>query len=346
MTVIVHASSFTVAAKGGNQHNTAIKLSNGLIRNGHLVLNFSERDVARANTLLGHRKFGRSRVNRTLLDYCRMHRPDLLLLGHADIVEPATVTEIRNAVPGVRVLQWYVDALFVPQHVPRFEAKADVVDATLISTGIAGLGPLRKDGRRVGFLPNPVDASIERGENHLRRDLPYDLFFACGDLIRNVCGEERHMNDFVAALLRDLPGVRPLLGGLLGRPHLRSAAYQQALESAAIGLNLSRRADWPLYSSARLAQMIGNGMAILIERSTGYDALFGEDEMLFFSSVAELTAQIRRAVADPSRRQAVAAAGYEKYQRLFNERTVARYVMDFAFDRADAASYGWPAGLI
>jgi hypothetical protein len=268
------------------------------------------------------------------------------VLGHADMIEPATVTEIRDAAPGVRVLQWYVDAMFVPEYLARFEAKADAVDATLISTGIAALGGLRQGGRRVGFLPNPVDPSIERGENHRRRDLPYDLFFACADSIRTVCGEERDTAAFVAQLLRDLPGVRPFLAGLLGRPLLYGAAYQQALESAALGLNISRRNDWPLYSSDRLAQMIGNGMAVLIERSTGYDALFGDDEMLFFSSVAELTEKIRAAVADPERRQAVAAAGYAKYRRWFDARVVARYLVDFAYDRADAALYDWPAGLI
>jgi hypothetical protein len=346
MAVIVHAATFTIGTKGGFQHNTAIKLSNGLIRGGHLTLNFSERDVARANTILGHRKFARARVNRALLEFCRLHRPQLLLLGHADMIEPATVLEIRNAVPNLRVLQWYVDALFVPEHIARFEAKADVVDATLISTGIAALGGLRHSGRRVGFLPNPVDPSIERGENHLRWELPYDLFFACGDLIRTVCGQEWNMGDFMAALLRELPEVRPLLAGLLDRPRLKSADYQQALESAAIGLNISRRADWPLYSSDRLAHMIGNGMAVAIERSTGYDSLFGDDEMLFFSSFDELAAKIRDAVADPALRQAIAAAGRAKYLRLFSERVVARYVVDYAFDRADPAAYGWPAGLI
>lgn len=349
MAVIVHAAAFTIGAKGGFQHNTAIKLSNGLIRNGHLVLNFSERDVARAGSVLGHTKFGRAAVNRALLDYCRQHRPDLLLLGHADMIAPATVTEIRNAVPGMRVLQWNVDPLFEPENVARIESKLGVVDATLVSTGIAALGALRAGGRRVGFLPNPVDPSIERGENHLKAALPYDLFYACGDPVRpprRICGKDWGMDDFITALLRELPGVRPLLAGLQGKPRLFGAAYQAALESAALGLNISRRADWPLYSSDRLAQMIGNGMAVPIERATGYDALFGDDEMLFFSSFDELVAKIRDTLASPERRQSIAAKGRDKYLRLFNERTVARYLVDFAFDRADAAAYGWPAGLI
>ena len=346
MSVIVHASSFTIGAKGRNQHNAAIKISNGLIRNGHLVLNFSERDVARANTLLGHRKFARATVNRALREFCGDQRPDLLILGHADMIDPGTIAAIREAVPGVRVLQWYVDALFVPAHIKKFEEKADVVDATLISTGLEGLAPLRKGKRRLGFLPNPVDVSIERGENHLHRDLPYDLFFACGDIVRNVCGKEWDMNEFMTMLLGKLPGVKPLLAGLHGQPYLFGPPYQDAMEKAALGLNISRRADWPLYTSDRMAQMIGNGMAILMERTSGYDKIFGDDEILFFSSIDELAEKIRDAIAHPERRQAIAAKGRESYIRLFNERTVARYMVDFAFDRADAALYGWPAGLI
>jgi hypothetical protein len=349
MTVIVHAGAFTIGSKGGFQHNTAIKLSNGLIRNGNLVLNFSDRDVARARSVLGHYKFGRDAVNRTLLEYCRQHRPDLLLLGHADLIAPATVLAIRDAVPGLRVVQWNVDPLFEPENVARIKAKLGVVDATLLTTGPAGLTDLRAGGHRVGFLPNPVDASIERGENHLKPALPFDLFYACGHPfrpLRRVCGKDRNMDEFTTALLAALPRVRALLPGLHGNPRLTGAAFQTALESAALGLNISRRPDWPFYSSDRLAQMIGNGMAVLIERGAGYETLFGEDEMLFFSSFDELVAQIRGALADPLRRQAVAAKGRDKYFRLFNERNVARYVVDFAFDRVDAGAYGWPAALL
>jgi hypothetical protein len=349
MTVIVHAGAFTIGSKGGFQHNTAIKLSNGLIRNGNLVLNFADRDVARAQSLFGHYKFGRGAVNRTLLEYCRQHRPDLLLLGHADLITPATIVAIRDAVPRLRVVQWNVDPLFEPENVARIEAKLGVVDATLVTSGPAALGGLRVGGRRVGFLPNPADASIERGENHLKPVLPFDLFYACGHPfrpLRHVCGKDWNMDEFTTALMADLPGVRTLLPGLHGKPRLTGAAFQSALESAAIGLNISRRPDWPLYSSDRLAQMIGNGMAVLIERGSGYETLFDGDEMLFFSSLEELAGQIRGALADPARRQAVAEKGRDKYFRLFNERLVARYVVDFAFDRVDAAAYGWPASLL
>ena len=54
MARIVHASNFGRKAKGAFQHGVEHKITNGLIRNGHAVSNFSDRDVARAGTLLGH----------------------------------------------------------------------------------------------------------------------------------------------------------------------------------------------------------------------------------------------------------------------------------------------------
>ena len=58
MVKIVHASNFSRKAKGAFQHSVEHKITNGLIRNGHAVSTFSDRDVARSGTLLGHRAFG------------------------------------------------------------------------------------------------------------------------------------------------------------------------------------------------------------------------------------------------------------------------------------------------
>ncbi len=176
--------------------------------------------------------------------------------------------------------------MFDADNIRRIRSKLDVVDATLVSTAGEALAPLRAPGKRLGFLPNPVDFSIEKGLNHSRTDLPFDVFYACGNParpLRTICGRDWNMNDFASALLEAVPGMRACFPGIHGTPHFTGARYQTALESAAIGLNLSRRADMLLYSSDRLAHMIGNGQAVLIERATGYDRLFADDELAFFS---------------------------------------------------------------
>jgi hypothetical protein len=341
---IIHVSSYPISVKSKNLHAVQIKLSNGFTRNGHNVLNFSDRDMARARGF-GHRRFGVKYVNKTLLEICSMHRPDLLLLGHADIIQPATLAEIKYNHPDIRIVQWNVDPLFDPGNVRRIEAKLDVVDATLISTAGEALRPFIRPGKPVGFLPNPVDTTIETGQNHMRGDLTYDLFYACGNPARpprHVFGRDWNMNDFVANLRSLCPQLRMRLPGLNGSPLIFAQTYQSELEQAAVGLNISRRPDSFFYSSDRIAHLAGNGLAVCIERGAGYETLFSEKEMVFASSLEELAGHLTMLATAPRVRQAIASAGRARYLALFNERLVARYIEEVAFDRISEGTYEWP----
>ena len=117
------------------------------------------------------------------------------------------------------------------------------------------------------------------------------------------------------------------LPGLDKAPHLTAAAYQQALEHSAIGLNISRRADFPLYSSDRLAQIVGNGCVVAMERATGYTAYFSDEEMLFFSSVEELCDKLAHLALDRDTRMRMGTAGRARYMERFNERAVAAHLL-------------------
>jgi hypothetical protein len=345
---IVHVSNFGQKPRGAFQHGAAPKISNGLIRNGHFVANFSDRDVARAGSWFGdHRKFGIGSANRVLREFCYNTRPDLLLLGHADVIRPKTLLAIRQDLPALKIVQWNVDAVYEPDNsdnIRRIRSKLEAVDATLVTTAGDTLASLAKLERGyLGFFPNPVDFSIESGRNHENKNLPYDLFYACGNhRPRNVCGEDWLPEHLFQHIESTVPGVRSHITGVRQFPSVTGAAYQQALESAAIGLNLSRRNDIFLYSSDRLAHMCGNGMAILMDRATGYNKLIGENEFAFFSTLDELTAQIRRLVADVDYRQALAKAGRDRYHALFNEQIVARYITDVAFGTLRESDYPWP----
>ena len=50
MARIIHVGAFSLRAKGAFQHSVEHKLSNGLTRLGHQVVNFSDRQAARART--------------------------------------------------------------------------------------------------------------------------------------------------------------------------------------------------------------------------------------------------------------------------------------------------------
>ena len=101
----IHASNFGRKAKGAFQHGVKHKITNGLIRNGHAVSNFSDRDVARASTLLGHLPTGAKAVNRAFLDFCLAVGPELVVLGHADLITAETLLRIRDQFPDLRIIQ-------------------------------------------------------------------------------------------------------------------------------------------------------------------------------------------------------------------------------------------------
>ncbi|MCE0743564.1 glycosyltransferase [Acetobacter sicerae] len=341
---IIHVGPFMTGLRVGPRHSVQIKLSNGLIRRGHLVLNFAERDVARAASPFGNRKFGRRAVNKALMAFCRQHCPDILLMGHADMIEPDTLAAIRDIVPGVRIAQWNVDPLFEPDNVQRIRRKLAVVDKTFISTAGEPLERMRAGGHAMSFLPNPVDFSVETGRADLIRTLPNDLFYACGHPsrpLREICGREWNMDEFIGLIGARLPSLRMALGGIEGRPHFSGAQYQKTLETSAIGLNLSRRADYYLYTSDRIAHLAGNGCVVAIERATGYTDYFSEEEMLFFSSIDELVEKLAHLSAEPEVRMRTGSAGRARYAERFNEQAVAQFMIDVIMDECAPETMPW-----
>lgn len=345
MVKIVHVAGFGLQPKTNYQHAVCHKISNGFIRNNHVVCNFAHRDVARAASPFGSSRLGGIKAaNRALQEYCYNIQPDVLLLGHADLFHPKTLASIRQSIPSIKIVQWSSDALFCQRNVSHLRSKFDVVDATLITTAGEPLKSLAKmTDSIVGFLPNPVDFSVESGKNH-EKQLPYDLFYSCGDpaKLRYTCGEYWSPDKLIQKIEDNVPGTRLLLAGVRGHPKFIGSRYQESLESAAIGFNLSVRNDHPLYSSDRLAQMCGNGLAILIDRATGYDQLFSESEFAFFSTIDELIAQVRLLISDVPYRQMLAKAGRERYHSLFNEQIVAKYILEVALGTLNSSNYIWP----
>ena len=64
--------------------------------------------------------------------------------------------------------------------------------------------------------------------------------------------------------------------------------------------------------------------------------------MGFFTGLDELAGLLRRMIAEPAWRCALAEAGRARYQALFNETVVAEYMVNVAFGTHDPSCYEWP----
>lgn len=342
---IIHVANLMLKAKGAGYFGVSFKLSNGLARAGHNVLNFADRDIARASTIFRSTKPGIPAVNRKLLEVAADFAPDLILFGHADTIRPATLAALREALPDVKLVQWNVDPLFESDNVERINSKIAMVDYSFISTAGPMLEALGAGRYPVAFLPNPVDPSIERARcfEYAREELAHDLFFPAGlgteprfHAGRMTCGDE-----IATLLLSRIPRLRCDFPGVNGAPRKFGRPYEIALESAAMGLNLSRRNDVYLYTSDRMAHLCGSGQLTFIDRATGYGELFDENELAFYSTEDELLDRLEGFLADDDARRRTARAGWTAYRALFDTRRVAEYILAVLYDDIDPATHRW-----
>ncbi|MCK8636963.1 glycosyltransferase family 1 protein [Parasaccharibacter sp. TMW2.1882] len=343
---IVHVGDFffSLKKKAPTQFSVGGKLSNGLIRNGHHVINFPYRDVARSGGWFGSRKMGRHHLFRALKEFVAFSAPDILLLGHGYMIPPFVIEELRQQQPGMTVVQWNVDALFVESNAKDFAARHQVVDASFISTAGPVVRQVVGERGHVGYLPNPVDRSVERGQAFALSYPEADVFYSCGNpaRLRTICGRDWNMEEFCETLEERLPpSVRFAYAGVRRQPYVSGAAYSLLLEQTAMGLNISRRADYYLYSSDRLAQMIGNGQLVFMERQTGFDRIFSDQEMAFFSSLDELVELVSQYHKAPTLRKDAARAGWQRYHALFNECAVADYIIGQTLGTLPEEAHAW-----
>ena len=323
------------------------KISHGLIRNGHNVLDISDRDMLKTFSVFGKLKqLGYGSFNRFFYDYCIDTKPDGIILGHADTITPQTLVAVRHALRGgVKILQWNVDCinpLYGQSNIEHIKSKLDVVDYTLITTADQKL--LKQfDSRRhkIGFMPNPVDASIETGEAFKIKNPEWDLVFpASPKSTRDFFGQPITTAEIAVRIGNNIDMNKVLFPRINGK-NLLGGEYQRVLSSTAMGLCLNCCNDY-LYASDRMAHMMGNGVLALLDARNGFEDIFSKDEAAFYRSEEELYRQINFYRNNPEARMAVAQKGWHKYHRLFNEKIVAKYIASLMFDEFDAEDYPWP----
>lgn len=357
MKKILHIANFNlIKTKGCSQNSTQIKISNGLIRNGYNVINYSDRDTARMLGWGSMNFWGRKKLQDHLFKFCKEVKPEAIIIGHVDTIENETWAAIKEKFPHLKILEWNVDSIapsgqgddYSEANIQKIKKRSALVDFLLVTTAQKDLLQKLDNGRmRIGFLPNIVDKSIETGRAFEKEDLPYDLMLACNpNCQRQFCGHFQNVDKTAKEIVQNIANLRPLFAGVLGKPRLEAAAYQQAYQDCAMGLSLNHINDAYLYSSDRLAHMMGNGLLTLVDDRTGYKDLFGDEEMAFYHEPQELFDKIAFYKANPQMRMSHAKAGHSKYFELFNEKKIAGYVAELLEGRFRAENYPFPTLVI
>lgn len=326
-------------------YNVDHKLYRGLIRLGHLVLGFSDRDTARELAPLPGKRWGVGRMHKRLIETVAHFKPEIVLMGHADLTGPDIFTAIRETVPGVRIARFCVDDPQVnTKAVASFAEQAALADMGFITTGDReALSNLARRPGSIAYLPaTMVDSAAETGRvfDAPAAGLKWDgLFLGTGRLGR--AAQLDHLATHLPTDFRFEIGGRAATG-----VQLRSREFYETLESAAMSPCLPIDDQVPslrYYSSDRIGQLLGIGSATLTHRSAAFEDLL-EDGVIPFDNREDLVEEMARLWRDDSERRRRAEIGW----RLARERTpnwrVARYLVETLMESGYSERYEWPVG--
>ena len=343
---ILHITNFNERHDGRLFFNTGRRINNGFIRLGHSVLGFSDRDITRYYKSYNDIS-GSITLNDKLKKTCYNYKPDMIVLGHCDLINAQQLGEIKDDYSNIKIAQWFLDPLNkkgpdYERNKRRILDKSDFIDANFLTTSPTALDFLPKKIKNY-FIPNPVDSSFET-LNNFNNDCNVDVFFALSHGVHRgilKTGKEDDRNYFIKQLIKKTKNVKFDIYGLDKNQPIWADHYFKVITNAKMGLNLSRGDPIKYYSSDRIAQIIGNGLVTLIDKKIGYQDFFTNKEMVFYKNKSDLAEKIIKISNDEKLRKMIGQNGKEKYFKHFNSTLVADFIINKSFEINEKNKYLW-----
>ena len=340
---ILHVTNFNERHNGRLFYNTGRRLNNGFVRLNHSVLSLSDRDIVSYYRSI--KDFdGSKTLNNKLIEVISNYVPDLLVLGHADLIKKDTLLFIKKTYPDIRIAQWFLDRMDSEwkNNKKRFLDKIDYVDCSFCTTSPDILNFPKKN--KVFYIPNPADESFENLSIHMKENFKNDVFFAMshgvhrGNLKR---GKFDKREKFIEKLINKTPNIKYDLYGLRNIQPIWADNFKKAVSDSKMGLNLSQGKSIKYYSSDRITQLIGNGLLTFIDKKTELNKFFKKNEVIFYNNVNDLAKKILKYSNNDKLRKKIAKRGQLKYLKYFNSKNVADFIINKTLNINTNKKYYW-----
>ena len=343
---ILHVTNFNERHDGRLFFNTGRRINNGFIRLGNSVLEFSDRDISKNYKSYADLN-GAKALNEKLRKTCYNYKPDLLVLGHADLISPDMLGHLKDEYPYLKIAQWFLDPLNKNgpdyfKNKKRILDKAKYIDANFITTSPDVLSFLPKNVQNF-YIPNPSDPSFET-LNNFNNNCTNDVFFALSHGVHRGRLKTRFYDDrekFINKLINTSKDIKFDIFGLNKIQPIWADQYFKTISNSKMGLNLSRGTPIKYYSSDRLTQIVGNGLVTLINEKTGYRDFFNDKEMVFYSNISDLVEKISKISKDEKLRRSIGKNGKTKYLKYFNSNLVAEFILNKTIGINPKNKYFW-----
>ena len=346
---ILHISNFVQKHNGRLYWNHAFKINNGLIRNGHSVYLFSDRDISRSNIF---NKFTSNYYTQiSLLETFKNYDPDLVIIGHADKIINTTLKKMKEIKKSLKIIEWSVDNFFLDNTEKKLKKRSEVVDGIFITNADENIATCTNSRCFVSFFPNIFDSSIENLKIFEKSEFVHDLFFALshgvgsGKIKKNISNKanfaSEYREEFLLKIESTIPELKTNFFGFKNRQPVWGSEFEKQLKLSPMSLNLSRKPHLKYYSSDRIAQYLGNGSAVFVDRVSQLEDLFSNEEVFFYEDIDGIIKLIKDLIMDFSHVKKVAFNGWKRGHKCYNDKVVTKFMIDSVFDQ-DALDISWP----
>jgi len=312
------------------------KFTNGFIRNGHDVLEISDRDFIKDNKTFNILQDSRVNFQNYLIETCKNYNPDLLFFGHSRNIDLDTIHELKNLNKNLIISQWNEDPVmsslsYSNKNISNINTYAPFVDHNFITTDPSIIKKkIPTDNFHFFFVP--VDKNIERFDV-FKMSPKMDLFYAMSHGVNRAVlkkGIEDNRVEFLDKLVKKISKIKYDFYGFANKQPIWGDNFNNALINSKMALNLSRGKPTKYYSSNRIASVVGNGLLTFIDKKVQMGDFFNKNEMIFYDNLHDLSDKIKFYSANDKLRKKIAENGKKKYFKLFNEIRVTKYFVDIS----------------
>jgi len=313
-------------------YSTGKKINNGLILNGHNVVNISDRDITNQNKNIfdiGSRKLLFNIITQNIENF----KPDLIIMGHVDRINYETFYKLKEKYTSIRFSQWFLDPLNIDgpdfnKNKERFYLKYQFCDTNFITTAVDALDFVSQN--KTFFIPNPIDPSIDVYRNY-QSNKPIDLFLAISHGQHRGILKDHYVDDRVDLIKKLTNKVSTNIFGYKRNPVWGQKFFDE-LNTCSMAINLSRGKPIKHYSSDRIASLMGNGLLTFIHKDFKYNDFFTKNEIVTYNNISELNKKLIFYKKNKSLLKKIAKSGCEKAHKIFNNKIIADYIVKKTMD--------------
>ena len=310
------------------------KFTNGFIRNGHDVLEISDRDYIKQNRNLSF-KSTTQKFQEYLINTFKNYNPDFFIFGHTKNIEFDTIKTIKSFNPNLIISQWNEDPVmksldYSQKNIENISLYSEIVDNNFITTHPSILSKQNKNIKNLHFFFVPVDRNIECYDVY-RLNPSKDLFYAMSHGVNRANLKEGKVDErilFLNKLTKKISDINYDFYGFQNKEPIWGNKFYESLVNSKMGLNLSRGLPTKHYSSNRIASLMGNGLLTFVDKKTEMSDFFNKKEIVLYENIIDLSEKIKYFKKNDKLRKKIAYAGKKKYFKLFNELKTTKYIID------------------